>query len=96
MSERKLTYRTIRAGAKFIAIDSEGDRVGIFDNKADAQAEITLEQRDDAIWERTKELIRYAVVTIMFEFSVDLETALYWVNSAEGITELGMEGDAKP
>jgi hypothetical protein len=68
MSEIKLTYRVIADASKFIAIDSDGDKVGIFDSEADAQAEIAREQRDDAIWQRAKELTRHAVVTLMAEF----------------------------
>jgi hypothetical protein len=96
MSEPKLTCRVIADGAKFIAIDSDGHRVGTFETEADARAEIAREERDDAIWERTKELTRYAVVTLMAEFSLELKSVLYWVNSTDGITELGMDGEARP
>lgn len=45
------------------------------------------------MWDRTKELMRNAVRTIMAEFSVDMETALAQVNAAAGMTMLGMEED---
>jgi hypothetical protein len=48
------------------------------------------------MWERTKELVRHAVVTIMAEFAVDQDTALQQVNAATGMTPLGMEGPARP
>ena len=41
--------------------------------------------------ERSKELLRGAVVTIRAEFEVDRETALYWVNAASGMTALAMD-----
>lgn len=96
MSADKLEYRITRQDEKFIVIDSEEELVGIFDTDSAAQAEIAREQWDDAIWDRTKELVRHAVRTIMKEFGVSQEVALYWVNSAMGITSLGMRGKARP
>ena len=92
--EAKLEYRIERDGAKFVAIDSDEDTVGVFDSEAEAQAEIAREKKKDAIWERTKELMRAAVRTIMTEFSVDMETALGDVNDAAGMTVLGMEEES--
>jgi len=89
--EAKLEYRIERHGDKFVAIDSDEDTVGVFDSEEEAQAEIAREKREDAIWARTKELMRAAVRTIMTEFSVDMETALGHVNAAAGMTLLGME-----
>jgi hypothetical protein len=89
--EAKLEYRIERDGERFVAIDSDEETVGVYDSEEEAQAEITREKREDAIWERTKELMRLAVRTIMTEFSVDMETALGHVNSAAGMTVLGME-----
>ena len=93
--EGKLEYRIERDGNKFVAIDSDQETVGIYDTEEQAQADIAREKRDDAIWERTKELMRNTVVTIMTEFSVDLETALFWVNSASGMTVLAMDEEPK-
>jgi len=39
--------------------------------------------------------MRDAVVTIMVEFAVDLETALDWINSASGMTALAMDDEPK-
>jgi len=64
-------------------------------NSTSARAD-ARERRDDATWDRTKELIRHAVRTIMKEFGVTQEVALFWVNSALGITALGMRGKARP
>jgi hypothetical protein len=89
--DAKLEYRIERDGDKFVAIDSDEDTVGVFDSEEDAQAEIAREKKDDAIWARTKELMRAVVRTIMTEFSVDMETALGHVNAAAGMTILGME-----
>jgi hypothetical protein len=95
--EAKLEYRIEREGAKFVAIDSEHETVGVYDSEEEAQAEIAREKREDAMWDRTKELMRGAVRTIMAEFSVDVETALGQVNAAAGMTVLGMEeGDEEP
>ena len=95
--EAKLEYRIERDGAKFVAIDSDEDTVGVFDSEEEAQAKIASEKREDALWERTKELMRAAVRTIMTEFSLDMETALGHVNAAAGMTVLGMEeGDEEP
>jgi hypothetical protein len=52
-------------------------------------------KKEDAIWERSKELMRNAVRTIMAEFAVELETALDWVNSASGMTALAMDDEPK-
>ena len=52
-------------------------------------------KKDDAIWERSKELMRNAVRTIMAEFAVDLDTALDWVNSASGMTALAMDDEPR-
>jgi hypothetical protein len=92
----RLEYTIYRKGNRFVAMDSNKELVGVFESEAAAQRKIVCEQLDDAIWDRTKELIRHAVVTLMTEFSLEQETALYWVNSASGITPLGMRGVAKP
>jgi hypothetical protein len=95
--EVRLEYRIERDGDKFVAIDSDEDTVGVFDTEGEAQADIAREKKEDAIWARTKELMRATVRTIMTEFSVDMETALGHVNSAAGMTILGMEeGDEEP
>jgi len=95
--EAKLEYRIERDGDKFVAIDSDEETVGVFDTEGEAQADIARAKKEDAIWERTKELTRHSVRTIMVEFDVDMETALNWVNAGAGITVLGMEeGDEEP
>ncbi|MGB2678539.1 MAG: hypothetical protein WAN12_15760 [Candidatus Acidiferrum sp.] len=95
--EAKLEYRIEREGDKFVAIDSDEETVGVFDTEEEAQADITRAKKEDAIWERTKELMRHSVRTIMAEFDVEMETALHWVNAGAGITILGMdEGDEEP
>ena len=95
--EAKLEYRIKREDGKFVAIDSDEDTVGVYDTEEEAQAEIEREKKEDATWARTKELMRATVRTIMTEFSVDMETALGHVNSAAGMTILGMEeGDEEP
>jgi len=73
------------------AIDKERSRT--WPHKA--QADIAREKKEDAIWERSKELMRNAVRTIMTEFAVDLETALDWINSASGMTALAMDDEPK-
>lgn len=95
--EARLEYRIERNGDKFVAIDSDENTVGVFDTEGEAQADIARAKKEDAIWERTKELMRHSVRTIMVEFEVDMETALNWVNAGAGITALGMEeGDEEP
>ena len=95
--EAKLEYRIERDGGKFVAIDSDEETVGVFETEGQAQADIARAKKEDAIWERTKELTRHSVRTIMAEFDVDMETALNWVNAGTGITVLGMdEGDEEP
>ena len=89
--EAKLEYRIERDGEKFVAIDPDEETVGIYDSEEAAQAEIAHEKKEDAMWARTKALIRAAVRTIMTEFSVDMETALGQVNAATGMTMLGMQ-----
>ncbi len=90
-AEAKLEYRIERDGEKFVAIDSDEETVGVFDTEGEAQTDITRAKIEDAIWERTKELMRQSVRTIMAEFDVDMDTALNWVNAGAGITVLGME-----
>jgi hypothetical protein len=95
--EAKLEYRIEREDGKFVAIDSDKETVGVYDSEEEAQAEIAREKKEDAMWDRTKNLMRTAVRTIMAEFSVDMETALAQVNSAAGMTVLGMEeGEDEP
>jgi hypothetical protein len=89
--ETKVEYRIEREGEKFVAIDSDEETVGIYASEEEAQADIAREKKEDAMWERTEELMRAAVRTIMTEFSVDVETALAQVNSASGMTILAME-----
>ena len=91
--EAKLEYRIERDGDKFVAIGPDQETVGVYDTEGQALADIAREKREDAIWERTKELMRNTVVTLMTEFSVDLETALFCVNSASGMTALAMDDD---
>ena len=91
----KREYRIEQDGDKFVAIDSEQETVGTYDTEQDAQAEIEREKRDDAIWERSKQLMRNAVRTLVAEFAVDLEAALDWVNCASGMTALGMDDEPK-
>ena len=93
--EAKLEYRIEQDGDKFVAIDSEQETVGIYDTEQDAQLDIERAKKEDAIWERSKELMRNAVRTIMAEFAVDLETALDWVNSAAGMTPSAMDDEPK-
>ncbi len=93
--EPKLEYRTERDGDRFIAMDSEQETVGVYDTEEEAQANIERAKKEDAIWERSKELMRNAVLTIMAEFAVDLETALNWVGSASGMTSLAMDDAPK-
>jgi hypothetical protein len=95
--DAKLEYRIEREGDKFVAVDSGEEPVGVFDSEGEAQADIARAKKEDAIWERTKELMRHSVRMIMAEFDVDMETALNWVNAGAGITVLGMkEGDEEP
>ena len=95
--DTKLEYRIERDGDKFVGIDSDEETVGVFDTEGEAQADIAREEKEDAIWARTKELMRVTVRTIMTEFSVEMETALGHVNSAAGMTIFGMEeGDEEP
>jgi hypothetical protein len=89
----KLEYRIEREGDKFIAIDSEQDTAGVYATEKQAYADIERAKKEDAIWERSKELTRNAVRTIMAEFAVDLDTALDWVNSASGMTALAMDDE---
>ena len=91
--EPKLECRIKREGDKFVVIASDQETVGVYDTEEQALADIAREKREDAIWERTKELMRNTVVTLMTEFSLDLETALFWVNSASGMTALAMDDD---
>jgi hypothetical protein len=93
--EAKLEYRIERDDDRFVAIDSEQQTVGVYGTEQEAQADIERAKKDDAIWERSKELMRNAVLTIMAEFAVDLETALDWVNSASGMTVLAMDDEPK-
>ena len=92
--DTKHEYRIEREGEKFVAIDSDEETVGVYDSENEAQAEIAREKKEDAMWARTKELMRAAVRTIMAEFSVDMETALSQVNAAAGMTLLGMEEES--
>jgi len=89
--DAKLEYRIEREGDKFVAVDSGEETVGVFDTEGEAQADIARAKKEDAIWERTKELMRCSVRTIMAEFDVDMGTALNWVNAGAGITALGVE-----
>ena len=91
----KLEYRIEREGDKFIAIDSEQDTVGVYATETQAHADIERAKKEDTIWERSKELTRNAVRTIMAEFAVDLDTALDWVNSASGMTALAMDDEPR-
>jgi hypothetical protein len=93
--EANLEYRIERDGDKFVAIASDQETLGVYETEDQALADIAREKREDAIWERTKELMRNTVVTIMTEFSLDLETALFWVNSASGMTALAMDDKPK-
>jgi hypothetical protein len=93
--EAKFEYRIEQDSDKFVAIDSEQETVGIYDTEQDAQADMERAKKEDAIWERSKELMRNAVRTIMAEFVVELETALDWVNSASGMTALAMDDEPK-
>ena len=61
----KLEYRIEQGGDKFIAIDSEQDTVGVYATEKQAHADIERAKKEDAIWERSKELMRNAVRTIM-------------------------------
>jgi hypothetical protein len=95
--EARLEYRVERDGDKFVALDSDEETVGVFDTEGEAQADVARAKKEDAIWERTKALVRHSVRTIMAEFDVDMETALGQVNAAAGMTVLGMdEGDEEP
>ncbi len=85
MSAPKLEYFAARDGEKFFVIDSNLELVGVFDTEDQIREVITREQREDAIWEPTKELMRHAVITIMAEFDLGQDTALYWVNPASGM-----------
>jgi hypothetical protein len=69
--------------------------VGVYATETQAHADIERAKKEDAIWERSKELMRNAVRTIMAEFAVDLETALDWVKSASGMTELAMDDEPR-
>jgi hypothetical protein len=93
--EAKLEYRIERDGDRFIAIDLEQETVGVYDTEEEAQANIERVKKEDAIWERSKELMRNAVLTIMAGFAVDQETALNWVGSASGMTSLAMDDEPK-
>jgi hypothetical protein len=92
----ELKYQITRDMDRFVVFDSEHEFMGVFESEEEAQRDIAREQQDDAIWDRAQELVRHAVITITGEFAVDQETALHWVNSATGMTPLGMEGPAKP
>jgi phosphoribosylaminoimidazole (AIR) synthetase len=95
--EAKREYRIERDGNKFVGIDSDEETLGVYDTGGEAQADIARRKKEDAIWERTQELMRHAVRTIMAEFDVDMETAVNWVNTGAGMTVLGMEeGDEEP
>jgi hypothetical protein len=92
----KLEYTIAKIDEQFFVMDSDEELVGLFDSEAAAKAEIAAEQLDDVMWDRTKQLIRYTVHTLMAEFGVSQDVALDLVNSGAGITDLGMEGEARP
>ncbi len=84
-------HRYIFVTANCDAIDKERSRK--WPHKV--HADIAREKKEDAIWERSKELMSNAVRTIMTEFAVDLETALDWINSASDMTALAMDDEPK-
>jgi hypothetical protein len=92
----QLEYTVAKRGEQFFVMDSDEEFVGMFDSEAAAKAKIAREQLDDAMWDRTKQLIRHAVLTLMAEFGVSQDVALNLVDSGAGITDLGMEGEARP
>src|SRR5260221_13104452 len=93
--EAKLEYRIERDGDKFVAIDSDEESLGVFDTEGEAQADVARAKKEDAIWERTKELMRHSVRTIMAEFDGDMGTPLTWGNAAGGSPPLRMEVGAE-
>ena len=94
-SDARLEYRIVRDHGKFVAIDSGEETVGVYDSEEEARADVARAKREAAMWERSKELLRGAVVTIMAEFGVDRETALYWVNAGSGMAALAMDDQPK-
>ena len=67
----------------------------VYATEEQAHADIEREKGDDVIWERSKELTRNAVRTLIAEFALDLETALDSINSAAGMTAWAMDDEPK-
>jgi len=61
-------HHALTDGQKFVAIDPDEETVGVSDSEEEAQAEIAREKKEDAVWARTKGLMRAAVRMIMTEF----------------------------
>jgi hypothetical protein len=58
--EAKPEYRIVRDGDKFVGIDSDEETVGVYNTEREGQADIARAKKEDATWERTKELMRHS------------------------------------
>ncbi len=77
-------YRVEPVGNAFIVIDDLGEPVGRYPTEEEAQKDIERCKKEDAMWETAKLLVDTAIKAHMQMYSVDRETARYWINSALG------------
>jgi hypothetical protein len=93
--EAKVEYRIEREGVRFVAIDSEDETVGVYDSEEEAQAEIAREKKRGCHVGQNQGADAQRGPHDHGGILGRHGTALNQVNSAAGMTILGMEEEAE-
>jgi hypothetical protein len=81
-------YRIETAGSQFTVIDPWGERlVDTYPTEDAAKQDIERCKKEDQMYETAKQLVDTAIKTHMQMFSVDRETARYWIQSASEVMD---------
>ena len=80
-------YRVVPSGSKFMLVDGAGQDVNTYPTRDAARRDIRRCKRQDAMWERARQLIDDAIQKHMTIFEIDRETACNWIRNAAEIGE---------
>jgi hypothetical protein len=79
-----LEYAINREGNKFIAMDSDGEVVGVYETEGEARQDVDQAKLEDAMYKHSKIVFHAAIASLMNAFDVDRDEARYWIATAAG------------
>jgi hypothetical protein len=75
-------YRIEALSNTFIVIDNFDETLGVYENMEHASQGCESFKKEDAMYQRAKALVDFAIISHMKMFGVGSDTARYWIQSA--------------